>query len=68
MGIFLKVLVIILAVLAVAALGIYFAVLRYPKLKENPKVGKWYRVSDKKMKDSEGHGYHHCHARCLDSL
>ena len=54
----LKVLGIILAVLTVAALCIYFTMLRYPELKENPTIGKWYRVSSKEMKDSEGHGYH----------
>ena len=53
----LKVLGIILAVLAVAALCIYFTMLRYPELKENPTIGKWYRVSGSEMKDSEGHGY-----------
>lgn len=54
----LKVIGIILAVLAVIALCIYLLVLRYPNLKENPTVGKWYRVSGSEMKDSEGHSYH----------
>ena len=54
----LKVLGILLAVLAVIALCVYFLVLRYPELKADPKVGKWYRVSDGRMKDSEGHCYH----------
>ena len=54
----LKILGIILAVLAVVAGIIYFTVLRYPELKKDPKIGKWYRVSDSVMKDSEGHSYH----------
>ena len=32
--------------------------IRYPELKKDPTIGKWYRVSDSVMKDSEGHGYH----------
>lgn len=55
---FLKVFGIILAVLSVIALIVYFTVLRYPNLKENPTVGKWYRVSSSEMKDSEGNSYH----------
>ena len=54
----LKILGIILAVLAVVAGIIYFTVLRYPELKKDPTIGKWYRVSDSVMKDSEGHSYH----------
>jgi len=27
-------------------------------LKNYPKIGKWYRVSEKIMKDSEGNSYH----------
>ena len=53
-----KVLGIILSVILMIALCIYFFVLQYPEIKENPKVNKWYRVSDKVMKDSEGHKYH----------
>ena len=53
-----KVLGIILSVILMIALCIYFFVLQYPEIKENPKVNKWYRVSDKAMKDSEGHKYH----------
>lgn len=55
---FLKISGIILAVLIVIALVVYFKVLRYPDLKKNPTVGKWYRVSSRAMKDSEGHSYH----------
>lgn len=46
--------------LIVGVLGclFYFLVLRYPELKANPSEGKWYRVTDRKMKDSEGNPYH----------
>lgn len=53
-----KVLGIILLVILVIALCIYFFILQYPEIKGNPKVNKWYRVSDKAMKDSEGNSYH----------
>lgn len=49
---------IILAVITLLAVIVYFAFLRYPALKEDPKVGKWYRLESSAMKDSEGHGYH----------
>lgn len=48
----------ILAVLATIALCVYLFVLRYPNLKSDPTIGKWYRVASSDMKDSEGHGYH----------
>lgn len=54
----LKIIGIILLVLVVIALLVYFLVLRYPKLGDNPKEGKWYRVTSSEMKDSEGNGYH----------
>ncbi len=54
----LKIFGIILAVIFAIALMIYLFVLRYPNLKKNPAVGKWYRVSDREMKDSEGGSYH----------
>lgn len=38
----LKIIGIILLVLIVIALLVYFLVLRYPKLGDNPKEGKWY--------------------------
>ena len=53
-----KIIGIILAVLAAIAVCVYFNVLRYPNLKADPTVGKWYRVSSSEMKDSEGHAYH----------
>lgn len=54
----LKIIGIILLILVVIALSVYFLVLRYPKLGDNPKEGKWYRVTSSEMKDSEGNGYH----------
>ena len=53
-----RVIMIIAAALAILAVCIYFIFLRYPSLKTNPTVGKWYRVADSAMKDSEGNGYH----------
>ncbi len=52
-----KVLGILLLGLLLIVLGIYFFVLQYPKLKENPTVGKWYRVTSDEMKTSEGDPY-----------
>lgn len=54
----LKVLGIILAILVIIAIAIYFTVLRYPEIKSDPTVGKWYRVSSEEMKASDGSGYH----------
>lgn len=54
----LKVIGIILLILLVIGVLVYFFILQYPEIKNNPKVGKWYRVSDKAMKDSEGNSYH----------
>lgn len=54
----LKITGIILLIPVIIALFVYFLVLRYPNLKKDPTVGKWYRVEAKEMKDSEGHGYH----------
>ena len=53
-----KVLGIIVLCLAMVLGCVYVTVLRYPQLKQNPKIGKWYRVADKVMKDSEGNSYH----------
>ena len=52
-----KVLGIILSVLLVIGIIVYAFVLQYPKLKDNPKVGKWYRVTTSEMKTSEGDRY-----------
>ena len=53
-----KIMGIILGTLVIIAVIVYFAVLRYPNLKNNPKINKWYSVSDSVMKDSEGNSYH----------
>lgn len=53
-----KIMGILLLIVLIAAIGIYFIVLRYPNLKEKPTIGKWYRVASSKMKDSEGGSYH----------
>lgn len=55
--VFLKALGIILAVILVIAIGVYMFVLQYPNLKENPTIGKWYRVTSKEMKTSVGGQY-----------
>lgn len=54
----LKVLGILLITAIVIAGCVFFFVLQYPEIKENPKIGKWYRVSDPDMKTSEGKSYH----------
>lgn len=53
-----KIMGIILGALVIIAVIVYCTVLRYPNLKNNPKINKWYRVSDSVMKDSEGNSYH----------
>jgi len=53
-----KIIGIIFAVILVILLFVYIFILNYPKLKKEPKIGKWYRVSDSVMKDSEGGSYH----------
>ncbi len=55
---FLKVIGIILLILIIIAIFVYCFVLQYPKLKENPKIGKWYKIETKEMKSSEGGKYH----------
>lgn len=52
-----KIVGIILAVLLLIGVLVYAFVLQYPKLKNNPKVGKWYRVTNSDMKTSEGDRY-----------
>ncbi len=49
--------IILLVVMIIAGCVIKF-VMNYPEIKENPTADKWYRVSDKAMKDSEGNSYH----------
>ena len=53
-----KILGVLLLLAVIAAVCLYFFVLRYPNLKTDPTVGKWYRVADSAMKDSEGNSYH----------
>lgn len=53
-----KILGIILLVVVLILIAVYIFVLQYPKLEENPKIDKWYCVTDSKMKDSEGNKYH----------
>ena len=52
-----KILGIILLVILVIGIIVYAFVLQYPKLKDDPKVGKWYRVTTSEMKTSEGNKY-----------
>lgn len=54
----LKVFGVLLLVALIAVVCVYFFVLQYPNLKENPTVDKWYRVATNEMKDSEGNDYH----------
>lgn len=53
----LKIIGIILLILLVIGLLVYFFVLQYPSLKENPKEGKWYKVTDKDMVSADGSRY-----------
>lgn len=52
-----KVIGIILLILLVIVVSVSFFVLQYPNLKKNPTVGKWYRVTGREMKNSEGGKY-----------
>ena len=52
-----KIVGIIFAVLLLIGVLVYAVILQYPKLKNNPKVGKWYRVTTSDMKTSEGDRY-----------
>ena len=45
----LKIIGIILAVIIVILLCAYLFVLQYPKLKKNPKTGKWYKITSNDM-------------------
>ena len=49
--------ILLLVALIIAGFVIKFVV-NYPEIRNDPTVGKWYRVSNKAMKDSEGHHYH----------
>ena len=52
-----KIFGIILLVILVIGIIVYAFVLQYPKLKDDPKIGKWYRVTTSEMKTSEGDKY-----------
>lgn len=54
---FLKVLGIIVLILLGIAIFVYLFVLQYPKLKENPKIGKWYKITNEEMKSADGSQY-----------
>ena len=54
----LKIIGILCLILLIIAGCVLKFLLIYHEIKENPTIGKWYRVSDKAMKDSEGNSYH----------
>lgn len=54
----LKILGVLVVIALLILLGVYIFILRYPKLRDNPKVNKWYRVETDAMKSSEGGEYH----------
>ena len=53
----LKIIGIIIAVILVILLCIYLFVLQYPKLKKDPKVDKWYKITGDDMLCSDGSQY-----------
>ncbi|WP_315110066.1 pectin acetylesterase-family hydrolase [Clostridium intestinale] len=53
----LKILGIFLLVVLVVATLVYFFILQYPKLKDNPKTDKWYHITSNEMKSSDGSKY-----------
>jgi len=53
----LKIIGIILAVILVILLCVYLFVLQYPKLKKNPKEGKWYKITNADMLCANGSQY-----------
>ena len=53
----LKIIGIILTVILVILLCVYLFVLQYPKLKKNPKEGKWYKITNADMLCSDGSQY-----------
>ncbi|MBO4878597.1 MAG: esterase [Ruminococcus sp.] len=57
MKIALKIIGIVLAAGLVSLLCVYLFVLQYPKLKQNPKDGKWYRITGDDMLCSDGSRY-----------
>ena len=53
----LKIIGMILAVILIALLSVYLFVLQYPKLRQNPKEGKWYKITSNDMLCSDGSQY-----------
>lgn len=53
-----KVIGVIVGVCVCVLLAVYLLILRYPRLKKNPKIGKWYRLENGRMKSSRGREYH----------
>lgn len=49
-----KVIGIILLVLVWIAVSVYIFILTFPKLKDNPRIGKWYKITNKEMKKANG--------------
>lgn len=54
---FLKVIGIILLIILIIVFIVFKFFLNYPNLKKNPEINKWYRVTSKEMKASDGSGY-----------
>lgn len=52
-----KFLGIILFIFLGIVLSVYFFVLQYPSIRRDPAIGKWYRVTSREMKTSEGGKY-----------
>lgn len=52
-----KILGVIALILAVVAGMVYAFVLQYPTLKAEPKVDKWYKITNDQIKDSTGGSY-----------
>lgn len=52
-----KILGIILIIIFIIVFCIYFFILQYPKLKKNPKLDKWYKITNAQMKSSDGSRY-----------
>lgn len=52
-----KIIGIIILILFVIAFLVYKLVIQYPNLRQNPKIGKWYKVTGREMKSSVGSAY-----------
>ncbi len=53
----LKIIGIILGIILITGILIFAFVLQYPKLKDDPKIGKWYKITDKEMLCADGSQY-----------